>query len=281
LRRGSFRAYASFVSSDALKLLGARGLAILSILLSASSCADEPDDEDPDPCAGATRCVAEGELPFETLSEYDFFVREELAALAPKDGVLLYEPVAPLWSDGARKLRHIILPTSEAADADKVDFDAGEAWAWPDGTIIAKTFSFDHDRRDPAQGYRVIETRLLIREAGAWTTHVYLWNDDQTDATRHKIGARVDINVIDESGAAQTQEYIVPNLEQCGGCHERDDVLELLGPFTHQLNRDVERDGDTVNQLEWLAGHDVFSGPIPAPATLERFAAPDAALALP
>ncbi len=222
-----------------------------------------------DPCAGATRCAAEGEYPFAKLSDYDLFVRDDPAALVPKDGVVVFEPAAPLWSDGARKARHIILPEGQ-----QIGFDPGEDWVWPEGTIIAKTFAFDHDLRDPGAGYRVIETRLLIRQQGEWKPHVYLWNADQTDAELHKVGERVDVAYTDPSGLEINQEYIVPNLDKCGSCHERDDAFEVLGPFTHQLNLEVERDGTSVNQLQWLADQELFDQP-PDVQNLPHFDRPE------
>ena len=62
-------------------------------------------------------------------------------------------------------------------------------------------------------------------------------------------------------GVAQVEEYIVPNLDQCGSCHERDDTSELLGVITHQLNMEIEVDGQPTGRgalaekLTEAAGH--------------------------
>ena len=221
-----------------------------------------------DPCAGPTRCVAEGAWPLPKLSDYDFF-QGKMRELVPKDGVVPYTVAAPLWSDAAGKGRYIVLPEGE-----KIGFDPGEGWVFPDGTIIIKTFFFDHDRRDPAKGARVVETRLLIREAGLWRPVTYLWDDAEEEATLIKVGKRVMIDFIDAAGTPTTEEYIVPNLDQCASCHERDDKDELLGVVTHQLNMEIEVDGETVNQLEWLASKDMFSGTLPDVQTLPRFVDP-------
>ncbi|PCC72315.1 conserved hypothetical protein, HNE_0200 family [Nannocystis exedens] len=221
-----------------------------------------------DPCAGTTRCPAEGPWPLPKLSDYDFFV-QPMVELAPKDGVVPYTVAAPLWSDAAGKGRFIVLPEGE-----KIGFTEGEGWSFPDGAVIIKNFWFDHDRRDPAAGRRMIETRLLYREAGAWESVTYLWDDAQTEATLHKIGERVDVAFIDEDGQARVEEYIVPNLDQCGSCHERDDATELLGTITHQLNTEIVVDGQTVNQLEWLAAQDMFSGTLPDVQALPRLVDP-------
>lgn len=221
-----------------------------------------------DPCAGSTRCPVEGAWPLPKLGDYDFFQRP-MRELVPKDGVVPYTVAAPLWSDAAGKGRFIVLP-----EGGKIGFVEGEGWTFPDGTIIIKTFFFDHDRRDPAAGARVVETRLLLREAGLWKPAIYLWDEAEEEATLLKVGKRVDVDFIDEGGTPRTEEYIVPNLDQCASCHERDDKEELLGILTHQLNMDIEVDGQTVNQLEWLASKDMFSGPLPDVQALPRFVDP-------
>lgn len=221
-----------------------------------------------DPCAGSTRCPLEGPWPLPKLSDYDFF-GDPMVDLGPKDGVVPYTVVAPLWSDAAGKGRFIVLPEGGA-----IGFTDGEDWSFPDGSVIIKNFWFDHDRRDPAAGRRMIETRLLYLEAGAWQSVTYLWNDEQTEATLHKIGKRVDVEFIDEDGEAQVEEYIVPNLDQCESCHERDDTTHLLGVITHQLNMQVSVDGQAVNQIEWLAAQDMFAGSLPDMQAMPRFVDP-------
>lgn len=220
-----------------------------------------------DPC-GAMRCPVEGALPLPKLSDYDFF-RHPMRDLVPKDGVVPYTVAAPLWSDAAGKGRFIVLPPGE-----KIGFVEGEGYAFPEGTIIIKTFFFDHDRRDPDAGARVIETRLLIREGGQWKPVTYLWDEAEEEATLLKVGKRVNVEFTDIDGQLKTEEYIVPNLDQCASCHERDDQQEILGILTHQLNFDVEVDGQKVNQLTWLEGQGIFDAPLPDIGSLPRFVDP-------
>lgn len=222
-----------------------------------------------DPCDGPTRCPADGAWPFELLSEYDFF-QGSMVDLVAKDGVVPYQVGAALWADHAGKGRFIVLP-----EGGKIEFVAGEAddWVFPDGTILIKTFFFDHDRRDPEVGYRIIETRLLIRADGAWEPYTYLWNDEQTEATIIKTGKRVDVSFIDVDGAMKEEEYIVPNIDQCASCHERDDVQHSLGLVTLQMNRMVD-EGGMVNQIDWLAGQGMFATAPPKGDTLPGFVDP-------
>jgi uncharacterized repeat protein (TIGR03806 family) len=206
----------------------------------------------------------EGPLPYETLSEYGFYLGD-LKNLEPAAGLWEFEPAAALWSDGADKLRFLALPegTTLHAPDDLANDPGGEGIVFPEGAILIKNFSFREDFRDPESPSKVVETRLLTYAGGAWTAEAaYLWNDEQTDATRVVGGATVSLSYVDSFGVARTEDYLVPNQNQCKNCHERDDATFPLGPVLVQLDRDVTRDGKVQNQLEWLANAGVFDGPV-------------------
>lgn len=233
----------------------------LAVLLAAHGCDD-------DPCAGPTRCVPSGTFPLPTLTEYDFF-QGKLSEQNPKDGVVPYTVAAPLWADQAGKGRFIVLP-----EGGKIGFSADGDWEFPDGTILVKSFYFDHDRRDPEAGARILETRLLVRGAGAWKGYTYVWNDAQTEATVLRTGKHLMVDFIDVDGGAKTEEYIVPNLDQCSSCHERDDEDHSLGLITPQMNLMVERDGKMVPQIAWLAEQGMFKATPPDAGSMLAFADP-------
>jgi uncharacterized repeat protein (TIGR03806 family) len=222
--------------------------------------------------AGLTLCLAifgcgsekEGEpgfktpkdFPYRTLSEYGFF-QGNLSELTPVDDVIPYQVTAPLWADHAGKSRYIVLPEGEQMVA-----DGPEDWLYPDGTVIIKTFFYSTDKRRMDETATPIETRLMIKEAEDWKGHTYIWNDTLTDAVRKVSGKRLQLSFVDEAGAATTQEYIVPNTNQCKDCHERDHLSRPLGLVSRQLNRPVERDGETVSQLDWLNEQQLFTQPL-------------------
>lgn len=233
---------------------------MLALGLGAAACEER--------CEGPGRCQAGGELPLAKLSDYDFWTGP-MVEQVPKEGVVPYTVAAPLWSDQAGKGRFIVLP-----EGGKIDFSADGDWGFPDGTILIKTFYFDHDRRDPEAGSRIIETRLLVREAGAWRPFTYVWNDEQTEATLLRTGKRVNVEFTDVDGSAKTEEYIVPNDDQCSSCHERDDEEHSLGLITPQMNRMVERDGQQVSQIAWLAEQGMFAAQPADQATLAAFPDP-------
>lgn len=239
-------------------------LLCLGAALLCGACADE--ETAPPPVAG---CVpSEGPLPHEKLSEYCFF-KGPMKDLVPAEGVQPYEVAAALWSDHAAKQRFIVLPKGE-----KITFSADENWQYPVGTILVKTFSFYDDFRDLSTPRRTLETRLMILGESGWTGEVYQWNDEQTEATRIVAGDRVDVTYVDDFGDSNTEEYIVPNQNQCKSCHERDDTMTFLGPFTQQLNRPVEVAGGTRNQIEYFADQGLFDAAPPSAASLPAFPDP-------
>jgi uncharacterized repeat protein (TIGR03806 family) len=201
-------------------------------------------------------------VPLERLSDYGFF-HGPLVAMTPAPSVVPYTPISPLWADHAAKGRYVYLPEGAA-----IAFTDDEDWAFPIGTVVIKTFYLDLDRADTQTGaYRVMETRLLVMEEDGWSAHTYVWNDAQTDAVRQIAGGRVEVDVVDETGAAVTQIYQVPSTNDCNSCHERSDELRTLGLVTQQLDFDIALDGTTTNQLAYLADQGLFDTQAPTTAT--------------
>lgn len=234
------------------------------LLLTTVACSDpEPD------APSAPRPEFElSELPYETLSEYGFFVGEMVLG-EPAPGVIPYSVAAPLWADGAGKGRYFILPEGQTATVTERD-----EWEFPVGTVFIKSFFVEANRQAPGTELLTVETRLLVSEEDRWHSYIYRWNDEQTEATRIKAGADVRIPYVDASGASAEQLYIIPDENTCGSCHERDDVLRLLGPTTAQLNTPIERDGEMVDQLTWFEEQELLTAPLPDPSTLEAYADP-------
>ncbi len=222
--------------------------------------------------AFAAGCAAERvdpgpALPL-SLAELELF-EPPLADLRPAPGVYPYEVAAQLWADGARKARFIALPMGEQAG-----FDPGESWSFPRGTLLIKNFYFPLDQRAPDGERRIVETRLLRLEDDGFHGYVYLWNEAQTEAKLSPGGTRVDVAGVDDGGHAFGKEYVVPNTNQCSNCHARAEQLHLLGFITPQLNRQVSRGGEKVDQLGWLQQHGVFGGDPVDPAAQDHFADP-------
>ena len=207
--------------------------------------------------------------PFETLSEYNFFVGD-LRDLVPNEGVIPYTVSAPLWADAAGKGRYFVIP-----EGTTIGFTEQDEWEFPTGTVFIKNFFFDLDR-GPDEDLRVIETRLLVLEAdGQWQSYGYIWDDEQAEAEQTKAGADVFVDFIDESGNEQSQLYIVPDQNVCESCHQRDDSTVVLGPTTRQMNTTWAIEGDEeVNQIDWLATNGFFGGNVPGSGDLPALADP-------
>src|SRR6478609_3442700 len=96
------------------------------------------------------------------LSQYHFF-EGALADQRAAAGLMVFDVNAPLYSDNASKLRFIALPPGG-----RITFDASERWKFPEGTTLIKTFFYPRDARDATKGRRLVETRLLQLQGGAW-----------------------------------------------------------------------------------------------------------------
>jgi uncharacterized repeat protein (TIGR03806 family) len=141
---------------------------------------------------------------------------------------------------------------------------------FPVGTIISKTFHYEKSAAFSAASpsviaadresllddngqlslseYLLLETRLLIRYDDGWKALPYVWNAGQNEAFLELAGDARDIELVADK-RSQNITYIVPDANQCAGCHVPDHnakELRPLGPRAWQLNRD--------NQLQdWVA----------------------------
>ncbi|CCH01678.1 hypothetical protein FAES_3671 [Fibrella aestuarina BUZ 2] len=177
------------------------------------------------------------------LSEWGFFAGN-LADQQPADGVVPYRLNTPLFSDYAEKLRFVKLPAGTTAR-----YDAREVMDFPVGTTLIKTFYFPADFRDATKGRRLMETRLLIRNESGWKALEYVWNDAQTDAVLEVAGDRKTVRYVDAAGRTHEQTYVMPNLNQCKSCHNRNEVLMPIGPTARQLNGPLDYGTGPENQL--------------------------------
>ena len=215
--------------------------------------------------ARAPAPVAAPARPFEKLSQYALFAGEP-AAQRPADGVIPYDLNSPLFSDYAEKFRFVKLPAGTHATYRDVN-----AFEFPVGTVIAKTFAYPRDARDPSRGRRLIETRILQREPDGWVGRPYLWNDAQTEATLDVAGDTVNVSWIHTDGRTRINNYIVPNSNQCKGCHKAGETMVPIGPKARHLNRDFAYRDRTENQLAHWSRLGVLAG-APAPSEAPRLA---------
>jgi uncharacterized repeat protein (TIGR03806 family) len=180
---------------------------------------------------------------YEQLSAWHLF--SDGPKQTPNGRVQPYDVISPLYSDYTHKRRFIWIPEDTV-----IDYDDATQWSFPVGSIVIKTFSYPADFRDLEGAEQLLETRLLVHEPGGWAAHTYVWNEDQTDAVREVAGDLISTSWIDLAGQPRTNEYIVPNTNECQDCHGEVPMQHPLGPRTRQLDRDGQL--ETLADLGWL-----------------------------
>lgn len=180
----------------------------------------------------------------EKLSEYHFFAGD-LAALKPAHGVYPYNVNTALFSNYAEKSRFFKLPTGG-----KIGYRDSAVFNFPEGTVLIKNFYFPRDFRKPQKGRIILETRLLVLEDDGWQAYPYIWNEEQTEALYDPAGETREVKYISESGKRITTPYVIPNKNQCKGCHLNNGAMVPIGPSARQLNR-TERFSAGKNQLQY------------------------------
>jgi uncharacterized repeat protein (TIGR03806 family) len=155
----------------------------------------------------------------------------EIAPLSA--GVVPYELVTPLFSDYAVKRRTVWLPPGTAAS-----YRADDAFDFPVGTLVTKSFGFPAAPASPDGPVRWVETRVMVRREAGWTGAAYLWDEGQRAARKLAGGAIRDVDVRATDGSVRRAAYLVPSQQQCPKCHGRDSVFVPLGLRASGLARD-------------------------------------------
>lgn len=151
--------------------------------------------------------------------------------LVPSADNIVYEVNAPLFTDYAHKLRTIHTPSVAPV------LDDGSL-GFPVGTVISKTFYYPEDENGVVKTadlgadaidlstHRLIETRLMVLRETGWAPISYVWNEDETEARLKRTGAVVPLTLSGTDFA-----YVVPNENQCSGCHVSDMTTKDLHPL--------------------------------------------------
>lgn len=188
------------------------------------------------------------------LSEYGFF-EMPLSALKPVSDIIPYDLNTPLFSNYAEKLRFVKLPPgTSAVYNDSAVFD------FPEGTVLIKNFYYYNDFRKPEKGRKIIETRLLVHEQQGWNAYPYIWNEEQTEAFYDPAGETRQVSYIDKSGKKVKAPYVIPNRNQCKGCHVSGQRMLPIGPAARHLNRPDAFVPGNVNQLTHWVQLGILSG---------------------
>ena len=219
------------------------------------------------------------------LSDWELF--DDIRNQVPADGVIPFDVISPLFTDGALKHRFVTL-----TQGGTIEYSNDTArWQSPVGTIYTKTFAYPPNLDDPSSDglEQLVETRLVVHVAAeddrlgcggadsCWQVHVYIYDDEMTDAVCQSGGAAVSIEYTDplEKRCSETQtpcevdddcpassetcdnwqktvpNYGIPSNGACRRCHGVD--VRTLGPSTGMLNRGNDYGGNFVaNQIDQL-----------------------------
>ncbi|MEX0298321.1 MAG: SO2930 family diheme c-type cytochrome [Kordiimonas sp.] len=205
--------------------------------------------------------------PAKLLSAYGLF--DNPKQQTPTASVLPFAIKVPLFTDYAHKYRFVYIPNGASAR-----FDPEEAFDFPIGSVLVKTFAYPADFRKPEENIRLIETRLLIHQEKGWNAWAYVWNDEQTDAVLKVAGKTIPVDWIDETGVRQKIDYVVPNKNQCKGCHTFNKKFSPIGPKARNLNYEHSFPDGNKNQLEKWAEVGFLTG-LPALDTVSSIPAFD------
>ena len=199
------------------------------------------------------------------LSEWNFF-KGKLSDLSPAKEVVPYALNTPLFTDYAEKSRFVRLPSGKF-----VQYQSEGVLHFPEGTVLIKTFYYSADFRNPGKNKNIIETRVLIKEQEEWKALSYVWNEEQTDAIREIAGDEKQVQFIDKVGNPQKLRYVIPNQNQCKGCHNVNDQIMPIGPSVAQLNGNLSYPSGKENQLKYWHTHGMMQN-LPSLATIPKTA---------
>ncbi|MCP1995912.1 hypothetical protein [Flavobacterium sp. HSC-61S13] len=186
------------------------------------------------------------------LTHYKLF-KGPLADLNPTDNAITYELSSELFTDYAQKQRFIVLP-----DGEKIQSTGQGLPVFPEGTLIAKTFFYQHSIKHHNSKY-IVETRLLIKKDSQWNAATYQWNETQDEALLILKGEKVPILFKDHEGNIKEINYQIPSKEACITCHRQNDQLVPIGPKVQNLGRMVNLQNRETNELKFLQHEGVLA----------------------
>ena len=159
-------------------------------------------------------------------------------------GLVPYDVVVELWTDGERKRRWLGLP-----DGTTMTTSATGAWTPPPGGFVVKEFALETTPGDPTTR-RAVETRFLVDDpALGWRGFSYQWNRAGTDATLQPDSEQTVAWPMDDG---TTHPHFYPSRSDCLECHDGS-YGPLLGVRAPELARWYDYDGVIADQPRTLA----------------------------
>jgi putative heme-binding domain-containing protein len=178
----------------------------------------------------------------------------DTAQQVPAPGVLPYEVHAPRWADHAMGQRWVGFPgksgVTVAEEAKGVVVFPGQ-WAFPEGAVLAKTYSLEMERGNPDTRRRV-ETQILHFDGSLWGTYSYRWNAEQTDAElMPSRGGEATFQIKDKAapGGELQQRWRFFSRSECARCHN---LFNAFAQGFSSLQLDVRTPAAKGRQLDLL-----------------------------
>lgn len=210
----------------------------------------------------------------ETLSQWGV-IQIDADRLVLGDGVIPYDLNSALFTDFAGKFRTLYLPPGTSAT-----YRTAQALDFPVGSILSKTFYYSkntdgqliksnnpNDQLPADQllvsGMHLVETRILVHRETGWVALPYLWNQTQTDAVLERTGAFQAIGLQMDDGPELAFTYVVPNTNQCAGCHAvnaSNKAIVPIGLAPRHLNKTYPYHTGHENQLVHLSQLGLLQG---------------------
>lgn len=193
--------------------------------------------------ASLAGCAFDAAAPPALLSQTGCFDLSTASRPSAHAGLVPYDVVAELWSDGAKKRRWIALPAGQS-----MTLGGNGAWAAPVSTFLVKEFALETTPGNPATR-RPVETRFLIHDATTgWQGFSYRWNAQGTDAS---LLADQAYNIAWPMDDGTQHTHVYPSRAHCRSCHYSANG-PLLGLRPEQLARWYDYDGTIADQLPTL-----------------------------
>ncbi|WP_455210565.1 PQQ-dependent sugar dehydrogenase [Kaarinaea lacus] len=181
----------------------------------------------------------------------------------PAAGLIPYDIISPLWSDGAEKQRFLALPNGTT-----IDVDSHGDFLFPYGTVLMKNFYINNT---------IVETRLLMRHLAGWAGYSYEWQYDQDN---NPVDAQLLTTSLTKS--IEGQNWYYPSQGECLQCHTQSSNT-ALGPEVQQLNKTIHypSTGRSANQMDTLQHIGLFTTSLnPEIKNLKLYALTDNAASL-
>jgi putative heme-binding domain-containing protein len=172
----------------------------------------------------------------------------------PAPGVYPFQIHAPRWADHATGERWVAFPGESGvtvADEPKGVIVFRGQWAFPPGAVLAKTYSLELERGNPATRRRV-ETQILHYDGTLWGTYSYRWNAGQTDAELvPSRGDEATFQVKDKAapGGELQQRWRFFSRSECARCHN---IFDAYAQAFTPLQLDLRTPEAAGRQLDLL-----------------------------